>query len=746
MFKRMWMIALVWLYRPLNWLLGLFAILCLILTAFMLAEGQSSIRLRPAYPSATQQWPAGTLRNSDRFMQVVRDGVAEPSVRGLDFDAMNWREPGSPLADLSPWVDSLALFPKARWAKFSGNQLMEIGPDRLARLAALEAIVIEASTITQDDIDSIAGAKNLRWLELITLDMPASLQSLQQLPHLETLVLSHGDFTMTDEPISSLFARDRLSEISQLSGVRSLVLDPQYLPGRAFFAGSKTPDPACDPVIKENAGELLSGMPPLNQLWVGTSRTRNGPAELAQLQAKLPGVNVRSSKYNENSVMRLSFTALYFLIYMALVLYNMHGHFALPQTRVIPRHGSSHLRFVLGVVTLCVVIMTLGFWSAGNVHVLPSLGMILAIAALALLFWACISLWMIDHPGLGWLPTILMMPIFLLMGGQTFLTNHLPSLAPAIDHFLMGHQLWLAGVMIPTFIAMIVWLASRFAGEDRLVAENALAPMLTISDFQTQQETLTFRRRGKYFDRQFAAWQQQLATARNATTSWLHRVRMQWLGDSIMTLRQWLTTLVVVSFVIFGLDRFVWNSDEAGRHGQMTFLFFMILTVSIMIPCVSGMGRREMLGRELLHPTSRLQLVRDRMLSMTVRYAVMFATLLLWVIVARSIRGPELSVESVARMVVALSGLTIAATGLSLWVSISRSVVLAAILICVGAPVVMLTALICIEQTGDAPRDVARFLTTAIHNVWPYLVLYTLAILLTWTGYRRWMSCEVARQ
>ena len=358
---------------------------------------------------------------------------------------------------------------------------------------------------------------------------------------------------MLDSPMESLYRPEVLAQTHEMVYLRLLVLMPQWLPGEAYFAGSKTPDPACDPILKENAAKLLAGHPSLTDLWLGIAKYERSGKDLATVQAAMPDVNVRSAQYNETSISRVGFGSLAVMLLTWISMYNLIGHFSTPQRRVIPNYEKPHIRFVFGFAVLVVIVSTVAIHTPVAVAWLPAM----IVSVLAVAFAATANMTVINRrrPALVWVPPIIMMALLLFQWIwiqpqiRPVLRQAIPAMEPAMDHFLGGHHPVLA-IVIAIVIAVaclpaIYWMISQFTDNDRLNAEAGLPPTITGKDFVKQGEILILQRRGN--QRALDAWHSQLEALKSKPGGWLRDIRLDWMGEPTMPFVLWIGFLVMAT-------------------------------------------------------------------------------------------------------------------------------------------------------------------------------------------------------
>ena len=264
-------IAIVWLQRPLNWIA---LVPILLMFWYVFDEGRRS---SPTNGYSTPPRPSSRnfLRNAADYLEAVKRGVVDERIEELDFRSMGTiaqtTSDGKKVKISFSTIESgIGFFPSVSWIHFDHFQLTETSVDTLSKLDHVRSLFVNCERVTDADLEKVASWKSLEFLQIETMDFQGSLKILGSLPNLKKLVLTHGSWYMTDNPVQSLFKRDVLEDAQQLKSLEQLILQPKWIPGIAYFAGNREPDPACDSILKKNAAELLKGHPSLRQLWIGS--------------------------------------------------------------------------------------------------------------------------------------------------------------------------------------------------------------------------------------------------------------------------------------------------------------------------------------------------------------------------------------------------------------------------------------------------------------------------------------------
>ena len=752
------MIAKVWAYRPMMWLVAIFALSVLVVSI----SDRNRTRMRSAFiipgeygsMGSAKMMPMSTLKNGSPFKQSAQSGEVDTSIEGIDLTSMELQDPTNPMEEFSSLEHALANYPSVRWIRFDKDQIQHVSNETLSRLSELETIIIHDDQITQTDVDQLAEFSSLQMLVLETLDFPASLNTLSVLPSLNTLVLSHSTFHVVDSPMESLFRPEVLAQTHELVHLRRLVVMPQWLPGESYFAGSKTPDPACDPILKENAAKLLPGHLSLTDLWLGIAKFERAGKDLATVQAAMPDVNVRSAQYNETSISRVGFGSLAIVVLMSISMFNLSGHFSTPQRRVSPNYEKPHMRFAFGFVVLVVIVSTVTIHTPVVVAWLPAIAVsVLAVAFAATL--ATMSIISRRPTSLVWIPPIFVMALLFIQWTlihpqiRPVLRQAFPAMEPAMDHFLGGHHPVLAIVISVACLPAIYWMISQFTNSDRLNAEASLPPTITGKDFATQRGILILQqseihlrqRQGTAVQRALDDWHSRLEALKSKPQGWLRGIRLDWMGEPTIQFVLWSGGLIGATVVTLATSRFSHRGREFG-----TMYVCAAVAVALMIPVVANVSRRDVMPLELLFPNSRAQFMRRRTLSIATKYAYLFAGLFVFVAIVQYFCFQTLNLENILRAAIAFVPTTMAGTGLVLWGSSIRNIFALGLLIVVGLVTLTFASFSYLDfrwiEPGKSGEQIHEFFTSPLF----YAVSFLLAGLLLWTGYSRLSRCELARQ
>ncbi|MEO8270405.1 MAG: hypothetical protein ABI557_11850, partial [Aureliella sp.] len=658
----------MWAYRPMMWLVAIAAFLAL-LAASISERNRLVLRSTFGIPGeygttgAFKLVPMSILKNGEKFQRSAQSGEVDTSVEGIDLTSMDLRDPVNPLEDFSSLEQALANYPSARWIRFDKDQVQYVSDKTRSKLSELATIIVHDNQITQTDVDTLAKFNSLQMLVLETLDFSAALNTLSVLPSLNALVLSNSTFNLVDSPMESLFRPEVLAQTQNLVHLRRLVLMPQWLPGEGYFAGSKTPDPACDPVLKENAAKLLPGHPSLTDLWLGVAKYERPGKDLATVQAALPDVIVRSAQYNENSISRAAIGSFVIVLLTSFWMFNMSGHFSTPQRRVIPHYEKPHIRFVFGFALLFTTVSTLAVRTPIAIAWLPAMAVSVLAVGFAVTMITIATIVDRRRPGLARILTVIMVAFFWVPLIRPVLRKSFPAMEPAADHFLSGHQPVLAIVIAIVCILAIYWMIHQFTDYDRLNAEDGLTPIITWEDFAKQIQVLSLQRR----ENQGAldTWNSRLKTLKSMPAGWLRNVRLDWMGEPKMPFAMWLFVAAVITFYI--------NRFSVSEH-QPGMTTFFVVGIALMIPLLTSLPRRDAMPLELLFPNSRAQFMRLRTLSIATKYSYLFAGISVYLTIVQSFQLHAVNLENIMRAVIMFLPITIAATGMVLWCSSIRNI------------------------------------------------------------------------
>ncbi len=750
MCRQFWMIAKVWAYRPMMWLVAIAALIAV--AASVMDRNRTVLRSAFNIPGANEStWsvkltPTSTLTSGEKFRQSAESGEVDTSVEGIDLTSMNLSNSTNSLHEFASLERALANYPSVRWIRFDTDQIQHVSNETLSKLSELTTIIIHDNQITQADIDQLSKFSRLQMLVLETVDFPASLNTLSRLPSLDTLVLSHSTFDVADSPMESLFRPEVLSQTHELVHLRRLVLMPQWLPGEFYFAGSKTADPACDPILKENAAKLLPRHTSLTDLWLGIAKYERPGRDLATVQAAMPDVNVRSAQYNETGISRVGFGAIWIVVLTWMCMFNLGAHFSTPQRRVIPNYKEPHQRFVFGFAVLVVVVSTGAIQSPVAVAWLPAITVSVVAVALGATLMTNLTGNNNHHLGrvrsviIGWVPSAITMALIVFPLIRPVLKQAIPAMEPAMAHFLGGHHPVLAIVIVVAGLPAIYWMISRFTDYDRLNAEAGLPPIITGSDCAKQGEILSSRLHGnqRSLDASVDAWHSKLDAIKSKPKGWLRDIQLDWMGESTITFVLWTGLLVGATVVTILTSLF----SARGREFAATYVCLGI-GVALIIPLVSSLSRQDVSSLELLFPNSRAQFMRRRTISIAATYAYLFAGLFVQVAIVRYFCFHTLNLESPVRAAIVLVPITMAGTGLVLWGTSIRNIVALGLLVVVGLVILTFASSSVLDfrwiEHGENGQQIHAFVTSPLF----YAVSYLVAGILLWTGYRHLSRCEL---
>lgn len=746
MFRQLWVIAKVWAFRPLIWLLiPLVAFVALASNANRNTTRMVSARLIPGETEVfgpIRLDATTNLRDGRALQKSAAMGDTDASVVGIDLKAMDLRDPSNELQDFSQLQHALKNYPSVRWIRFDQDQIQQVDPTTWGQLTHLNCVILCDHVIEQADIDQIAEIPSLEKLVIQSMDFRASLKPFSELPDLAEIVLSHGTFNMTDRPVESLFRREIFLQLHELTRLRRLVLIPQWIPGEGYFAGSSEPDPACDPVLKQNAAETLAGHPALTDLWIGSIKHERSGKDLASVQAALPDVHVRSARYNENSVTRAVFGVLAIVLLLWPCLYNMSAHFSLPQRRVVPNYVRPHKRYLYLFATLATAVATAAIHSRVSIDWLPALAISAMSVALAFLMITNMTITMIRNPSLVWLSTVILLLLFSFQITRALIRQLFPSFEPALDYFLSGHQPWIAIAITLASWVGIVWFADQACDQDRLNAEAGLPPLVTVEDFGRQNEILGLQRYGKNFQRALDSWQSKLQAVQSMTKGWRRAIRLDWLGESSFPFHRWMLLLAAATVFAFVMSRVAFS----GRDFALMYLCVMAVAAGVTIPTISSLTRREVLPFEILLPLNRTDYLRRRTISVGAKFAYLFLGLLIFQAAIQYTYFQRLDISIILRSAIVYIAMLIACTGLVLWMLSIRNIFAFALLVTLGLVLVIMAAFSGIDFRDMAKDARANQVNQFFSSPWFFIGAFILAGVLLWSGKRRLLSCELARQ
>lgn len=704
--------------RPLMW------VACLLVSfgCFVLLTDSKSIQLRDAFPAPFDQTGAGVLRDAETFLRWASDGTVHPEITALDFNSMGTAitlknvDPVTRRAELRMFDElqhALLQFPNVETLQFDMQQLTFVKPETLAALTKLRAVRVRDLPITDRHIRLLTNIKSLEYLELQTLDLPASLRLLAVLPKLTTVVISNGYYNMTDHPAASPFRRQVLNELSQLPALQRLMLKPPYLPGIGYFAGGTAPEPSCDPVLKENVAEVFHEHPRLTHLWVGANQRAEERARLAVIADALPSTAVRAATYDNSKLIKISGSATVLFVAMGLLVLQLTSQFSAPASQLMPGFAQRHL----GVAALLMLGAVLALAMSVNRHQIG----LLAAAAVFTTTLACLlafdAWWnrILTAPR-GWiqyLPIVFFLSIALLFSNS----HRLPLQAfQEIDQFLIGSYPVVAGGMLLASLTVVCVRLLSFGQLHRNWAELALAPAMTLQELSERSNSVALRRLGdEYLAGQIGSWEHAIhaASASLRQGSWLALCRLWYLGLAPLKLLRGIGIVAGISCAAF-----YFSSIRLTHSALLTvhYTVFVVIYVGIIMVAIACLGRRSALSLDLLHPVSRRHLITSAFATVFLQVAAATGLALFAAWVQRSLLLDVPAVASLLRGVVAMGALTVLLTGTLLWVMLSHRLVSAVFAVVISMLTIGLVSMVVVDTgVGQSPAAAAEVLRWLQH-------------------------------
>ncbi len=644
--------------RPLMWLA------CLIVGfgCFALLSQSRSIHFRDAFPSPFVQDGPGVLDDGEMFLRWVSDGTVHPEITAIDFISMGStislknKDPVTRRAELrlfSELQHALVQFPNVQTLRFDTQQLIYVEPETLAALPKLHSVLVRDLPITARHVNLLAGIESLEYLELQTTDLPASLQPLEELPKLATVVISSGYYIMTDRPAVSPYSRQTLSELRELPALQRIALKPPYVPGIGYFAGSDEPDPSCDPILKENVAELLGGHPRLTYLWVGANQREEEREHLKVIADALPNANVNAATYDSSKVMKAGGGATALLVAMGLVVLQLTSQFSSHASQLVPGFARRHLAVAGLLVILALLTMVVSVLK----HEISMLAA-LAVFTTSLAIVLALNVWwdsMMTSPQrwTQYIPAAIVLCIALI----PMWSEHLPpQYFQWMDQFLIGSYPLVACVILVGSIAVTVSGLLRFVGLHRVWAELSLEPAMTLKEFNERSTSLALRRLGDdNLLASMAGWERalQAASARLQQGSWLALCRMWQLGQPPTKFVRVIVAVILISCVsVYIANIRPTYSPQVAVH----YALFFVVYIGLVITAMGCLGRSSALPLDLLHPVSRRDLITSAFATVFVQVAAVTCLALLVAWIQRTILIDVPSAASLLRGVAAMGG------------------------------------------------------------------------------------------
>ncbi|MGV3485347.1 MAG: leucine-rich repeat domain-containing protein [Planctomycetaceae bacterium] len=731
--------------RPLMWLaVGIFA-----LGYVALRSEPRSLHLRNSYDSPFDQSGSGFLRDPQAFLQWVDDGTVHPEITGIDFVRMGSAislknvDPITRRAEIRPFAElqhALTQFPNLQTICFDRQQLTEVQPATLDSLKKLTSLQVQDHPITDDHLQAIADIKSLEYLSLQTIDLPASLVPLASLPRLRTLSLSAGSYIMTDRSVDSPYRRQTLAQMHSLPALQELVLKPPYLPGIGYFGGSTSPDPACDPVLKLNAAEVLKGHPSLTHLWIGARERAEERVGLERVADELPGVQVSSAVHDTGKTAKAGLAAATLVLALAVWMLQLTSHFSGPASQCVPHFASRHLSLFALLALSSVVIVAVPLHTQG-IHWLSTAAVLtfaVAVVTLTHASWAVFEMrptrWINNVPAVIWVCLILLPFLF-------YSSTRLSDLA---SQFFIGQYPAAAAIMLLASAAVSVAGLAAFSVQHRIWAEQSLQPATTIRQLGERVSSIALRRQGdRFLSEPIARWNRKLTVVsrRFAQGSPGAAERMWQLGQAPVPLLR----MAILIAVLSGLWCWFGGARSAmAMQAAVHYSVFMMIATALLGISISCLTRRATLALDLLRPIDRSRWIQSVFTSVLVQVSGAMILALLTAVVQLSIFLAWPSVDTFIRGLIAMAALSAMATGSILLATINRSMVLSVFTAVLCCGVVTLVCLVVVD-TGLGPSPaVAGDVRAVIRHPGVLTGIWLTSVAMFGFAYIRWTRAEFA--
>jgi|GEM_PF-2431076 len=733
--------------RPLIWL----ACLVVGFGCFVLSTDLRLVQLRDAFPSPFDQSGPDVLRDGETFLRWADDGTIHPEITAIDLTSMSSAislknfDPITRRAELRMFDELqqvLLQFPNVETLQFDMQQLPFVQPETLAGLTKLRSVRVRDLPITDHHLNLLTQIESLEYLELQTIDLPTSLQPLETLPNLTTVVISNGYYNMTDEPAASPYRRQVLGELRDLPALRRLALKPFYLPGVGYFAGSTEPDPGCDPILKDNVAELFRGHPRLTHLWVGANQRQEERAQLAVIADAVPTTVVRAATYDGSKLIKVSGGATALFVAMGLLVLQLMNQFSGPASQLMPGFARRHLGIACLLMLGAVLVLVASLYRH-EISILAAAAVFTTSLAILLRLNAWWDSMTSPRGSMQYLPIAIFLGIALLLAWS----NHLPpQYFQRVDQFLMGgHPLITSAVLAAALMAVFAGLAT-FVNLHRVWAELALSPAVTLRELGERSNSLALRRLGEdYLASQRASWESDLqtASARLRQGSWLARCRMWHLGQAPLKLVRGIGIVAAISCMAFYF--FSIRSTYSAQFA-VHYAVFVVIYVGIFLVAMVCLGRHSALSLDLLHPVSRRDLITSAFATVFMQVAVAtgFALLVAWT--QRSLLLDVPDVLSLLRGAAAMGALTVLITGTILWVMLSHRLASVVPAVVISLLTISLVSMVVVDSgVGTSPAAAAE-VRQLLHHAAVLPGLWLLAISTLALTFRSWTRAEFAAE
>ncbi len=761
MIRKYILIAKVWAYRPMMWLLAIFTLLIFILFSAITHVSDIRRAFIPPYEyslnGSIKLSRTSILSNGNEFREFAILNKVDPTIEGINLTPKQrfgrsdpfWSLKFPSVANQSNrnkldnnfpnYEKALAISPSVRWIRFGKDQIQHVSIDTWSKLAKLETIIINDDQITQADIEKISEIRNLKMLVLESFDLSASLAPLSNLPKLNTLVLLGASSDIIE---GSLFRPEILNQIHTLRNLQKLILMPQWDPTFSVFNENNTAHPGWPSNLKKNVREILPGHPTLTDLWIGLSEEERSFHDLKVVQDGMPNVKVRLAHYNEGGIFWASLGFMMTTILIFLCLHNVLSHFSTSYCRTIPNYRNPHLRFVFGFALFAILLSTIVIQLHESVAWLPAL--VASVFAVTLgTFCASFKL---SSPLRAAFIYFFSMAFFALGPLlHPLLIQHFPAFAPVLDQFLAGYYSVLSMILTASFLIIslptIYWRIHRLSNYDRILSETGLPPFITVKDGARQQEILKHKNKGN--QRALVAWQLQLEELKLKSDSWIRSIRLDWMGEQMRPRLHWIGFLFIATAITFAVIHFSSPEQKWRIVPICTFAFgFMCL----FNPFISSISRQDSLSTELLLPHSRDRFIIIRTLSLAEKFSLLLLGFFTYVTILNYILFQELNLKIIIRASVLFIPITMAGTGISLWALSVRNIFARGLLIGATVTTLIFTIWSSIDAQRINKRDMFDHIPEIEFGLLIYIVSYLVTGFLLWTGYQRLLICEFDRK
>ncbi len=457
MWTRSYWVLLTYVKRPLSWLSGLAAVLCMVVPYYLIDERIESVEHEVVSGDA--------IRTFEQLGLVLASDPAKPvelDYRQLFSQATQKVFPAPRDATLHIGPNEQALI-HAALAPVEGLQnvvAMEAGYavdqatiHRIAKFKTLKRLSIFADLGYESlDLQPLSNLANLEELQLGVVNRVNSLEPLAELPSLHTLGIGYG----------MILQKHGLDELARLPHLQAL-----YLPDLSSFPG-----------LQDTVSKLVK-CPKLRRIHYGISW--DDADTLAEVQSQVAGIHVKPSKFRPARHVALFFALLAVAI-AAFPTSHLAGQLSLPSSYLAPLYRAPHYLVAGLLIAILVVGAIIGVVSVGA-SAWTSSSLILCFGSV--LMWSSSRL-----PSKGKVTTktgLFNLLIALPTSALPFLVLASRFFRPMLveDYLMSGH------VLIPIGFITIAACMSRFAFSNlqsrlRERLERGLPVVLSFHDLQAQ--------------------------------------------------------------------------------------------------------------------------------------------------------------------------------------------------------------------------------------------------------------------